>query len=118
LNFTRTKLTQRSLLLLYTNFETISSLRRQMKYIRQIAKSHLVVVIIFENTELHELLVNKATNTGDIYRQTIAKKFDYEKQQIVLELQQLRIQCIYTKPENLTVNTINKYLELKARAMI
>jgi uncharacterized protein (DUF58 family) len=118
LNFTRTKLTQRSLLLLYTNFETISSLRRQMKYIKQIAKSHLVVVIIFENTELHDLLVNKATNTGDIYRQTIAKKFDYEKQQIVLELQKFRIQCIYTKPENLTVNTINKYLELKARAMI
>jgi len=35
LNYARTKLTQRSLLLLYTNFETVSSLRRQLKYIKQ-----------------------------------------------------------------------------------
>lgn len=118
LNYTRTKITQRSLLLLYTNFETVSSLRRQLKYLKQIAKNHLVVAIIFENTELHELLNTKATSTSGIYRQTIAKKFDYEKQQIVLELQKSKIQCVYTKPEQLTVNTLNKYLELKARGMI
>lgn len=118
LSYTRTKLTQRSLLLLYTNFETVNSLRRQLKYIKQIAKNHLVVVIIFENTELHTLLNIKASNTEEIYKQTIAKKFEYEKQQIVLELQKSRIQCVYTKPQNLTVNTLNKYLELKARGMI
>ena len=118
LNFTRLKLTQRSLVLLYTNFETLTSLKRQMKYLRQIARNHLLVVIIFENTELHELLANRPANTGEIYRQTIAKKFDYEKQQITLELQRSKIQCVYTKPENLTVNTLNKYLELKARGMI
>ena len=118
LNYASTKLTQRSLLLLYTNFETVSSLRRQLKYIKQIAKNHLVVVIIFENTELHDLLNTKVTNTSEIYRQTIAKKFDYEKQQIVLELQRSKIQCVYTKPQQLTVNTLNKYLELKARGMI
>ncbi len=118
LSYTRTKLTQRSLLLLYTNFETVNSLRRQLKYIKQVAKNHLVVVIVFENTELHELLNTKASNTAEIYRQTIAKKFDYEKQQIVLELQRSKIQCVYTKPQHLTVNTLNKYLELKARGMI
>lgn len=118
LNFTRTKLTQRSLILLYTNFETLNSLTRQIKYLKQIARNHLLVAIIFENTELHELLTQTATSTGELYRQTIAKKFDYEKQQIALELQRSKIQCVYTKPENLTVNTLNKYLELKARGMI
>lgn len=118
LNFTRTKLTQRSLILLYTNFETLNSLSRQIKYLKQIARNHLVVAIIFENTELHELLTQTAASTGDLYRQTIAKKFDYEKQQITMELQRSKIQCVYTRPENLTVNTLNKYLELKARGMI
>jgi uncharacterized protein (DUF58 family) len=118
LNHIRTKITQRSLLLLYTNFETVSGLRRQLKYIKQLAKYHLVVVIIFENTELHELLTKKTTNTSEIYSQTIAKKFDYEKTQITYELQKSGIQCIYTKPQQLTVNTLNKYLELKARGMI
>jgi len=118
LNHIRTKITQRSLLLLFTNFETLSGLKRQLKYIRQLAKHHLVVVIIFENTELHNLLNTKATNTSEIYSQTIAKKFDYEKMQITYELQKLGIQCVYTKPQQLTVNTLNKYLELKSRGLI
>jgi uncharacterized protein (DUF58 family) len=118
LNYVHTKLNQRSLLLLFTNFETINGLKRQLKYIKQLAKRHLVVVVLFENTELHDLLNKKATNTHDIYTQTIAKKFDYEKIQITYELQKLGIQCVYTKPQQLTVNTLNKYLELKARGMI
>ena len=118
LNHVRTKVTQRSLLLLFTNFETINALRRQLKYIRQLAKHHLVVVIIFENTELHELLNKKATSTSEIYSQTVARKFEYEKTQIVFELKKLGIQCVYTRPQQLTVNALNKYLELKARGMI
>lgn len=118
LNHIRTKITQRSLLLLFTNFETLSGLKRQLKYIRQLGKHHLVVVIIFENTELYNLLNTKATSTSEIYSQTIAKKFDYEKMQITFELQKLGIQCVYTKPEQLTVNTLNKYLELKSRGLI
>ncbi len=118
LNHVRAKITQRSLLLLFTNFETLSGLRRQLKYIRHLAKHHLVVVILFENTELHDLLNKQAGNTSEIYSQTIAKKIDYEKTQITFELQKLGIQCVYTKPQNLTVNTLNKYLELKSRGMI
>ena len=118
LNHVRTKLNQRSLLLLFTNFETLSGLHRQLKYIKQLAKYHLVVVVLFENTELHELLNKKAVNTSEIYNQTIAKKFDYEKIQITYELQKIGIQCIYTKPKQLTTNTLNKYLELKAMGMI
>jgi uncharacterized protein (DUF58 family) len=114
----KAKVTQRSLLLLYTNFETLSGLKRQLKYIRQIAKNHLLVVIIFENTELDKLLTKNAENTYEIYLQTIARKFDYEKRLVALELQKSGIQCIYTKPADLTVNTINKYLELKSRGLI
>ena len=118
LNHIRTKITQRSLLLLFTNFETLSGLKRPLKYMKQLSKNHLVVVILFENIELQELLHKKVNSTIEIYNQTIAKKFDYEKTQITYELRKVGIQCVYTKPEHLTVNTLNKYLELKARGMI
>lgn len=117
-NHVRTKVTQRSLLLLFTNFESLSGLQRQLKYIRQLSRNHLVVVIIFENTELGALLEKRAANTGEIYAQTIAHKFDYEKHLIILELQKIGVQCVYTPPAKLTVNTLNKYLELKARGLI
>ncbi len=118
LNHIRTKITQRSLLLLFTNFETINGLRRQLKYIRKMATQHLVVVVFFENIELKDLLQEKPQNTFQIYEQTIAQKFDYEKRQITKELQQYGIISVYTSPQQLTVNTLNKYLEIKTRGLI
>ncbi len=112
------KITQRSLLLLYTNFETLSGMERQLPYLKNLAKSHLLVVIFFKNTELNELLFEQVEKTKEIYNKAIAEKLAYEKQLIVKELNNHGIQTILTKPQHLTVNTINKYLELKARGYI
>lgn len=114
----KTQIRQRSLLILFTNFETVNAMRRVLPYLRRLAKDHLLVVIFFENTELNALLHTPAQTTEEIYLKTIAEKFFYEKQQIMRELQQYGIQSVLTPPEKLTVNTINKYLEVKARGMI
>ncbi|MFL5752593.1 MAG: DUF58 domain-containing protein [Bacteroidia bacterium] len=114
----KTRITQRSLLLLFSNFETLNGLRRQLKYLRRIAKHHLLVVVFFENTELKAFLNKPVQNTLDIYYKTIAEKFEQEKRLITKELHAYGIQSIYTAPQNLSVNTINKYLELKSRGLI
>ena len=111
-------LNQRSLLLLYTNFETLDALHRQLPYLTAMAKQHLLVVIFFENTELNEFATQKTETVHQIFEQTIAEKFIYEKKLIVNELRKHGIQTILTKPEELTINTINKYLEIKARGLI
>jgi uncharacterized protein (DUF58 family) len=118
LSYVNTKITQRSLIMLYTNFETLSGLKRQLKYIRKIAGKHLVVIVFFENTELKELLSTPAKDTFSIYEQTIAQKFDYEKRQITRELQQYGILSVYTPPQQLTINSLNKYLEIKTRGLL
>jgi uncharacterized protein (DUF58 family) len=114
----RRKVTQRSLLLLYTNFESIYGLQRQLPYLKSLANQHLLVVIFFENTEMRSLLEAPASNLKEIYHKAVAEKFSYDKKLIVKELTKFGIQALLTPPENLTVNTINKYLELKARGMI
>jgi uncharacterized protein (DUF58 family) len=116
--FVRHKITQRSLLLLYTNFESIQSMRRQLPYLLNLAKQHLVVVIFFENTEMRLLVENEAEDLRGVYHKAIAEKFMYERRLIVRELKNYGIQAVLTTPQNLTVNTINKYLELKARGLI
>ncbi len=116
--FVRTRITQRSLIALFTNFESLSGLQRQMPYIRAIARNHLLLVIFFENTGLVELQEQRADDIEDVYVKTIADKFAYEKRLIVKELNQHGIATILTAPENLTVQTVNKYLEIKARLAI
>lgn len=116
--YLKNALTQRSLLMIYTNFESIISMRRQIDYLAALSKNHVVVLIFFENTEVHKILDNQAKNLEDIYIRTIADKFIMEKKQIVKELKQRGIYSILTSPANLTVNTINKYLEMKAKGLI
>ena len=114
----RRKIHQRSLLLVYTNFESLSSFNRQLRYFKLLAKQHLVVIIFFENTELKQLIESNPENLEEVYYQTIAEKLAYEKRLIVKELRKHGILSLLTKPEDLTVNTINKYLEIKARGML
>jgi uncharacterized protein (DUF58 family) len=112
------KISHRSLIILYTNFETLNALQRQLTYLRRLSQTHLVLVIFFINTELFALIDKPAKNVEEIYRKTIAEKFAFEKRLIVKELARYSIQSILTTPQNLSVNTINKYLELKARGLI
>ncbi len=109
---------QRSLMMLYTNFESMDSLRRQLPYLKSIAKYHLLIVIFFDNSELNHIINDPAKNVQEVFDKVVAEKFAFEKRVIVNELKKHGIQSILTQPENLTIASINKYLELKARGMI
>ena len=108
----------RSLLLLYTNFESFYALERVLPILRRINNIHLLVVVFFENTEIKAFAREEVSTTEDIYYQTVAQNFIADKVQMVQKLRQYGIQAILTKPEELSINSINKYLELKSRGLI
>ncbi|MFD1095642.1 DUF58 domain-containing protein [Salegentibacter chungangensis] len=112
------QLNQRSLLLLYTNFEHISALKRQLPYLKALAKKHVLVVIFFENTELEKLIKANPESITESAHQTIAEQFAQDKELMAKELQRHGIQSLLTPPEDLSINTINKYLEIKARGIL
>lgn len=114
----RSVFSQRSLLILFTNFESMTALQRQLPYLRRLSKYHLLLVVFFENTELKKITKEEAHTMEDIYRQVIAQKFSYEKKQMVMELSKYGILSLLTSPQQLTLNVVNKYLELKARSLI
>ena len=114
----RNRIKHRSLVVLFTNFESLSGLKRQLDYLQSIASHHLLLVVFFENTELHQLTISESKNIEEVYVKTIAEKFAFEKRLIVKELMKHGILSILTPPQKLTINIINKYLELKARQAI
>jgi len=117
-NTIRSVIKQRSLVVFFTNYESLSSLQRQLPFLKRIAKFHLLLVVFFENTELKKLSEQPAEDVEGIYIKTIAEKFAYDKKLIVKELAKYNIQSILSTPQNLTINTINSYLEIKARQKI
>lgn len=114
----RQKIKQRSLLVLFTNFESVYGLQRQLPYLKKIASYHALLVVFFENTELVDLQKQTATTLEDIYIKTIANKFAFDKRQMIKELQNAGIMALLTAPQKLTANVINKYIEIKARQVV
>lgn len=114
----RSTIKQRSLIILFTNFESLAGLHRQLPYLKMIAKYHLLLVVFFENTELKLVTGQEVKDIEDLYVKTIAGKYMHEKQLIVKELQNAGILSILSAPENVTVNAINKYVEIKTRQAI
>lgn len=108
----------RSLIMLYTNFDTESSLKRALPILKMISKIHLLVVIFFENTEILDTMDEPSTDLKSIYQKTIAERFVLEKNNMKIELQKNGIHCVLTQPEKLNIDTINKYLEIKSRGLL
>ena len=84
---------KRSLLILYTNFSNLNSMNRQLPYLQQLSRQHRLLVVFFEDAA-------------------------YEKRLIVNTLKQHGIYSVLTTPDNLSVDVINKYLEMKSRQLI
>ena len=89
-----------------------------MPSLKRLAHYHLLMVVFFDNTELKELTESRVKRTEDIYIKTIAEKYRYEKQLIAKELQKHGIISVLSTPQNLTISSLNKYLELKNKRSI
>jgi uncharacterized protein (DUF58 family) len=108
----------RSLIFLYTNFESLNAFERVVPVLRRINKLHLLVVVLFDNEEVVNMSKQTSQSVYDIYAQTLARTHLSERNQMFSGLANLGIHYIKTLPRDLSVNTINKYLELKSRGMI
>ncbi|MBC6996448.1 DUF58 domain-containing protein [Neolewinella lacunae] len=107
----------RSLIILFTNFESNYALDRVLPGLRRISKSHQLVVILFENTEIAELLDVPTGEVEDVYRKSTARRFLQQRELMAARLRQNGVNVVLTRPEDLTGAVINKYLELKKRGL-
>ena len=108
----------RSLFLLFSNFESNYALDRTLPGLRRIARTHRLVVVLFENTEVAALLdPAPVTNAEDVYLRSTARGFLQDRRLMAARLRRNGIQVILTRPEELTGAVVERYLALKARGI-
>ena len=107
-----------SLLIVYTNFIGMVALRRQLPFLQQLSRRHRVLVVFFEDVELADYAATPAVNEEDECRHVMAEKFIYEKQLMVSTLRQCGIYALLTAPDNLSVNVVNRYIEMKSQGLL
>ena len=113
---------RRSLLVLFTSFTSMTAMKRQLPFLRQLATKHRLLVVFFKDEELEQFSAHPSSltsrhfkTTEAYYQRVIAGKFLYDQQLIVQTLRQYGIRSLLTTPANLSINVINKYLEIKSR---
>src|SRR5690606_5938379 len=100
------KIKHRSLLILFTSFETLDYSNRQLPYLQRLAKEHVVLTVFIENTELEEFVIDEAKDVRKLYHKISAQNSIFEKKLFVRKLHQHGINALLTKPEDLTIDTI------------
>ena len=113
----RNNINKRSVLFLFTNFENHAELNRNLAYLKLISKSHLLIVVSFINDELQRMIKSEAESVSNAFENVVAETLLVEKEQILRILNQHGIMTILTTPKDLTIDTVNKYLEIKARRL-
>lgn len=104
----------RSLVFFFTNLESKESLHRLLPMLRHLNRRHLLIVVFFKNMEVEEYSLGKPESTRDLYYRSIARTFIHEKEEIVENLRQYGIQSILTPPDELSLQIVQHYLELKS----
>ena len=108
---------RRSLLILYTNFFDYNGMLRQLPYLRQLNSRHRLLVVFFIDEERRDFINQQPRSIRDYYEHSIAAKIDHEQTLIINTLREFGINSLLTSPQNLSVNVINRYLEMKSRGM-
>ena len=108
----------RSLILLFANFESKPAAERALPLLKKISKKHLLVMVLFKDLELVDLAEKPKNSVEDVYRVTLARKQLLEREEIAYRLRRQGIHTLYSKPEELSIEVINKYLELKSKGVI
>lgn len=108
----------RSLIILFTNFESNYALDRVLPGLQRIARAHQLVVVLFENTEIAGLLEDGTEDVSDVYRKSTARNFLQQRELMAARLRQNGIKVVLTPPEKLSGAVINEYLELKRRGLV
>lgn len=111
-------ISKRSLLVLFTNFASMTAMLRQLSYLQQLNSRHRLLVVFFEDAEMKDYIATNASTTEDYYRHVIAEKFAAEKRLIVSTLKRHGILSLLTTPANLSIDVINKYIEIKSRQLL
>lgn len=126
---------RRSLIVLFTELPTMTSLERELPFLKRISARNCLLVVNCLDHELesvsernfsnstansaqaHSNTTQKQSNTSQVQcvERSIANDMVLQKHLIADTLQQNGIYCVSTYPDHLSFSVLKKYIELKAK---
>lgn len=109
------RVSKRSLILLFTNMNSLVTLKREQQYISQIARKHKLIVVFFRDTDINSYLSTPSTTSAEYYQHVSAEKAMRDEELIAATLRRQGVDTVLAEPNKLTVDVVNKYLEVRGK---
>ena len=104
---------KRSLCFLFTDLIDEEASSRLISSISILASKHLVVCVALADYELPAIIDSRPSKPTDLYTQTVALSMVRSRKKALSQLSSRGVLTIDAAPSDLSVATVNKYLQLK-----
>ena len=116
--YLRKKEKRRSLIVLFTDFDTIEEAEDIMGVLEVISKNNIVMVILIEDENLKKMVSISPAGEEEVFNKGVALEMVEERKKSIHKLNAKGIMCIECPPEKLAMGTINRYLYIKNRMVL
>jgi uncharacterized protein (DUF58 family) len=114
-----TRLTRRSLLVMFTDVIDVRSSRSLLALTTRGARVHLPVVVALRNDALVAAATPSAATTTDaLYESAAAEELLSARDEALERMRQAGVSVLDVKPQAMTAAVINRYLEIKGRGLL
>ncbi len=113
-----TRLLRRSLVVLLTDFVDTITAELMIENLGRLAQRHLVLFVTLRDPELDRITGAAPTGITAMARAAVAADFVRDREVVLRRLARMGIQTIDAHPDEVTIELLNRYLEIKRRELI
>lgn len=106
----------RSIVFLFTDFETVEEAEDMLKVLPVISKNNLVVIILIRNESIEKIAESDIKNTEELFNKGVALELLDERKRIISLLNERGVFCIECEAEKLEYTAVNKYIQVKNKS--
>ena len=109
---------RRSLVVFFTDLVDEDTASELVQYLRLLRPVHLPLIVTLRDQKITDAARRPSETVDDMYERTVALDMLSERQRIRESLQRLGAVVLDVAPEELSVQVVNRYLDLKYRQML
>ncbi len=103
----------RSIIFLFTDFETEDEAKDLLKWLPIIGKNHLVMIILIKNEKVEKIAEQSVKDVEGMFTKGVALDMLLEREYMIGMLNKKGIFCKEFEPEKLETSVVNRYIHVK-----
>jgi uncharacterized protein (DUF58 family) len=117
-NFFSANCKRRSLVVILTDLVDRDASAELLAHTSQLIPRHLPLIITIGDTDLRELVRAQPTTSSDVYRQAVAEEILRQREEALMRIRHAGGLALDVPAGRLSLELVNKYLEVKERGLL